>query len=110
MPSSLFPNTIVPQHTMSPTPQLLSTMGNPMSTIQETNQGLNKNQEQILQLWNVVKNSNNPAKIMEETIAQNPEFKKVMDSINSLGNPMTAFYTLAKNKGVDPNTYINLLK
>ena len=109
MPSSLFPNTIVPQPTMQPSPQLLNTMvqqNQPIATGVTTE----NNQQQILQLWNVMKNSNNPQQILNEAVNRNPEFKKLMDTVNSLGDPKKAFYELAQKKGVDPNSILGLLK
>ena len=108
MPSSLFPNTIVSQpQPMAPSPQLLNTMANPMQMpqTQEAN-----NQQQILQLWNIVKNSSNPQQILTEAMNQNPQFKKAMDTINSLGDPKAAFYAMAQQKGKDPNSILGLLK
>ena len=41
----------------------------------------------------------------------NPQMKQVMDYIRACGgNPQQAFYMLAKQKGVDPNTIINQTK
>ena len=57
-----------------------------------------------------MKHSNNPEQILNEAVNQNPEFKKLMDSIKSLGDPKTAFYTLAEKKGIDPNSILGLLK
>ena len=67
-------------------------------------------QEQILQVWNLVKNSGNPEQTMAAIMQQNPEFKKVIETLSALGDPKKLFYERAKQKGVDPNVYINLLK
>ena len=47
---------------------------------------------------------------MNQVMNSNPEFKKLMDTINALGDPKTAFYNLAEKKGVDPNSILGLLK
>ena len=61
-------------------------------------------------MWNIMKNSNNPEQIFNQALNQNPEFKKLMDTVNTLGDPKTAFYELAKKKNVDPNSILSLLK
>ena len=57
-----------------------------------------------------MKNSSNPEQILNQTMNQNPQFKKLMDTVNSMGDPKSAFYALAKQKGVDPNSILGLLK
>ena len=47
---------------------------------------------------------------MAAIMQQNPEFKKVIETLSALGDPKKLFYERAKQKGVDPNVYINLLK
>lgn len=42
--------------------------------------------------------------IVNQTMQNNPQIKQVMDYINQNGgDPKTAFYKLAQEKGVDPN-------
>ena len=42
--------------------------------------------------------------IVSQTIQNNPQIKQVMDYVNQNGgDPKTAFYKLAQEKGVDPN-------
>ena len=47
---------------------------------------------------------------MAAVMNQNPEFKKAVETLSALGDPRKLFYERAKQKGVDPNIYINLLK
>ena len=61
-------------------------------------------------MWQMVKNSNNPEQLFNEMLVNNPQLSNVMNTIKAIGDPKTAFYTLAKQKGVDPNTIINMLK
>lgn len=45
--------------------------------------------------------------IVNQAIQNNPQMKQVMDYINQNGgDPKTAFYKLAQEKGVDPNEII----
>ena len=66
--------------------------------------------EQILQVWNLLKNSNNKEELMQNIMNQNPGFKKSVDSIMSMGNLEQLFYASAQKKGVDPNSILGLLK
>ena len=102
--SLLFPNSSVVQ---TPTvrqniPSIQPMAQNPMAA---TN-----NQQQILQLWSLLKNSDNPQEIFNQAMMSNPQLKKLNDAISALGDPKTAFYTLAQKQGVDPNSVLNLLK
>lgn len=67
-------------------------------------------QDQVLQLWNTVKNSSDPNAAYQQLKASNPDFKKVADIAESMGNPQQLFYTVAQQQGKDPNAVINLLK
>ena len=110
MPSTLFPSTITQQvnQMTTPTPQLINTMVNPNQQLQ--GQTPQNNQEEILKVWNLIKNSGDPNQAMTTIMNQNPEFKKAVEAINMLGNPEKLFYERAKQKGVDPNSIISLLK
>lgn len=88
MPSSLFQN-----QNLSPNPQLNSNFSN------------------ILNLYNMVRNSNNPTLMLQSLAQSNPQVKGVMDLVQQYGgDPRTAFYELAKQKGIDPNQILGMLK
>lgn len=41
----------------------------------------------------------------------NPQMKQVMDYVQSCGgDPKQAFYSLAKQKGIDPETFLNQVR
>ena len=66
---------------------------------------------QIKQLMNVCKNANDPQAMLYSMMKQNPQMKSAMDLIQqSGGDPKTAFYKLAEQKGIDPQEVINALK
>lgn len=113
MPSSLFPQQVVPKvNTMNPaTPQLLGAVQNMQMQMQpQMPQQAPNYQQQVLQLWNQVKNSSDPNAVYEQLKASNPSFKKVADIAESMGNPQQLFYTMAQQQGKDPNAVLNLLK
>ena len=59
----------------------------------------------------MMKNAKNPKAMLSSLINKNPQMKSVMDLIQkSGGDPRAAFYKLADEKGIDPNTILNMLK
>lgn len=43
-------------------------------------------------------------------LSSNPEFKQMVDTIKSMGDPEKLFYTLAQQQGADANAILNMLK
>ncbi len=69
------------------------------------------NLQQVKNMMNLLRTSQNPQAMMQTLLMQNPQLQSVMTLINqSGGDPKTAFYKLAEQKGVDPNQIINMLK
>ena len=49
--------------------------------------------------------------MLQSMVSSNPQMKQVMDMVNqSGGNPKEAFYSLAKQKGVNPDDILNMLR
>jgi hypothetical protein len=66
---------------------------------------------QIRNLMNIVKNASNPQAMIQSMVQNNPQMKQVMDFVNqSGGNPREAFYKMAKEKGVNPDEILAMLK
>lgn len=64
----------------------------------------------IKNMMNVVRSAGNPQMVFNQMIGQNPQIKQVMDYVNANGgDPKTAFYKLAQEKGVDPDEIIKQL-
>lgn len=58
-----------------------------------------------------VKASNNPRAAIENFAQTNPQMKQALDYIKeSGGNGKDAFYKLAKEKGIDPDTVLGMFK
>ncbi len=77
--------------------------GNPM--LQMLNQSrplINNNMVSML------KNSPNPQALLNNLLAQNPQVTGLINQYG--GNPKTAFYALAQQRGIDPNTILDMLK
>lgn len=62
-------------------------------------------------MMSTIKAAQNPQAMLQGMIAQNPQMKQVMDYVQqSGGDPKTAFYKMAKEKGVDPNEILSALQ
>lgn len=88
-------------------------MSNPIfDFIQKESQTIRPdNQGGLFALINQVRNSPNPDALMQSLASTNPQIQSVVEYINQNGgDAKTAFYNLAAQKGVDPNTILNQLK
>jgi ABC-type antimicrobial peptide transport system ATPase subunit len=64
--------------------------------------------QQIRTLYQQVKMSQNPQAMLGQIAQTNPQLKQAIEMAGS--DPKTAFYSLAKQKGIDPEQIIQLLK
>ena len=65
----------------------------------------------LIGMLNMVRSSDNPNQAMQQMLASNPQYQNVMNYINQNGgDARTAFYNMAAQKGVDPNSILNQLK
>ena len=70
-----------------------------------------KNITQIKTMVNAMRNANNPGAMMQSLINSNPQMRGIMQLVNQYGgNPEKAFYSLAEQKGVDPEEVLSLLR
>ena len=68
-------------------------------------------QHGIIGMVNQVRNSPNPNAAMQNLISSNPKVQEVMQYVNQNGgDARAAFYNLAAQKGIDPNTILNQLR
>ena len=87
-------------------------MSNPIfSSFNQRQTAPHSNSHSLLDLMKQVKNSSNPTEAMEKMLTSNPNFQGVVNYINQNGgDAKTAFYNLAAQKGIDPNTILNQLR
>ena len=86
-------------------------MGNPIFDDFTRGPSQPSNSNGIFGLINQIRNSPDPGTAMQNLISTNPQVKGVMDYISQNGgDARSAFYNLAAQKGVDPNTILNQLK
>lgn len=65
----------------------------------------------IFGMINMVRNAPDPNTAMQSLISSNPNIQEVMQYVNQNGgDARAAFYNLAAQKGVDPNTILNRLR
>ena len=59
---------------------------------------------------NSVRNAPNPMAALQSIVQQNPNYQNIMNYINQNGgDPKTAFYNLAQEKGIDPTQITRML-
>lgn len=62
-------------------------------------------------LINNFKNSSNPQEFIERYIQSNPQIQNIYSIIqNSNKTPKELFYSIAEQRGIDPNIILNMLK
>ena len=67
--------------------------------------------QQIKGVMNQIKMAQNPQLALNQILMNNPNINSIMELIkNNGGNLQTAFYNLAKQKGIDPQVVLNELQ
>ena len=62
-------------------------------------------------MMNLLRSGGNPQAMVQNMLASSPKGSTVMNLVNQHGgDARAAFYDLAKQKGVDPNQILNMLK
>ena len=65
-------------------------------------------QNNIKSMINMLRNSNNPQMLVQNMLQNNPKVQQIIQQYG--GNPKTAFYNVAKQKGINPDEILNMLK
>lgn len=69
------------------------------------------NMQSLRQMADVVRNSRNPQMMLMQLAQSNPQMKQAIEYIGQNGgNAKEAFYALAKQKGVNPDTILNMFR
>lgn len=65
----------------------------------------------IMGMLNAVRNSKNPNEMIAQLAMRNPQMQSVMQEVQrNGGDARKAFYAMAQQKGIDPNSILNMLK
>ena len=76
--------------------------------INQKNQRLPNNIQQIIQM---AKNTQNPQQLLNTIAQQNPQISQLMQLINTNNiTPKQLFMNMANQKGINPNDIISMLK
>lgn len=68
-------------------------------------------QPSLFEMYNQVRHSQNPEQAMQMLFANNPQYQNVMNYIQQNGgDARSAFYNMAAQKGVDPNSILSKLR
>lgn len=72
-------------------------------------QQLNNNTNPLVNIFKMIKGARNPQQMLNNVIQNNPDAKQAMDMLRNSGkSPKDFFYDAAKQKGVDPNSILNM--
>ena len=64
--------------------------------------------QQLKSMMNTVRMAQNPQYALNQLMVSNPRLQQAMTLVRAMGgDPKTAFYSYAKQLGVDPNTVLN---
>ena len=70
-----------------------------------------QNSPSLFEMYNQVRHSQNPEQAMQVLFANNPQYKNVMTYIQQNGgDAKSAFYNMAAQMGVDPNSILSKLQ
>lgn len=76
-----------------------------------TNNQRNSIPNSLFAVFNQIRNSPNPNQAMQQLLNSNPQYQGIMEYINQNGgNAKSAFYNMAAQKGVDPNSILSQLR
>lgn len=65
----------------------------------------------LFDMYNQVRHSQNPDQMMQMLFANNPRYKDVMNYVQQNGgDARSAFYNMAAQMGVDPNSILSKLR
>ena len=76
-----------------------------------TNNQRNLVSNSLFAVFNQIRNSPNPNQAMQQLLNSNPQYQGIMEYINQNGgNAKSAFYNMAAQRGVDPNSILSQLR
>lgn len=83
---------------------------NPMLAALNQNR-MAQNLQPIKNMMSMLRSAGNPQMMLQQMTAQNPQFKQAVDYVNANGgDAKTACYKLAKEKGINPDEILQMLR
>lgn len=83
---------------------------NPILQAMNKSQSPLNNISQIRNTMEMLKGAKDPNAMLLNMANQSPQMKKVLDFAKTCKNPKEAFYKMAKEKGVNPEEILSLLR
>lgn len=66
---------------------------------------------QIKQMMQMVRSAGNPQAMLNQLMMTNPNMRQVMEIVQRYGgDPMTAFRETARERGIDPQEILDMMK
>lgn len=66
---------------------------------------------QAKKMIQTLKSVGNPQMMFNQMMGQNPQLKQIMDYVNANGgDPKSAFYKMAEERGIDPESILSQLR
>lgn len=64
------------------------------------------NMGQVRQIYNMLKNSNNPNQLLDNMLRQNPQMAQTINLIRNNGNYEQIFRNMCKERNINPDDFI----
>ena len=62
---------------------------------------------QMQNMVNTIRGAQNPQALLQNMVQNNPQ---INEAIKKYGDPQTAFYKIAEERGINPDDVLNMLK
>lgn len=84
--------------------------GNPFNNINPNNPMNSNRMGQAKNIINMFRNSNNPMQLFQQMAMRNPQMQPVLNMIRQGQNPDQIFQNVCKQRGINPQDIMNLIK
>lgn len=74
----------------------------------QLNRGISSQNNNLKQMIDMFKSSNNPQMLLQNMLRSNPRVQQLIQQCD--GDPKTAFYNLARQRGINPDDILNMFK
>lgn len=65
---------------------------------------------QAKQMIDMIRAARNPEAMVEQMASKNPQMKQVVDMVKTGGNPQQMFMNACKQKGIDPESILSMMR
>lgn len=68
------------------------------------------NLKRIKDMVGMIKGARNPQAMLSQMASNNPQMKSVLDMVQTGGDPRQMFFNACKQKGIDPEQILSMMK